>query len=140
MFGTFMTVIAIGYFGWYGYNIIHDLYFDQSGEVVATATVEETEVDIKDELCDFTQYDADEDRKIAEQKTKEEQDSNGASSTHQGVSQGISQGTPHDNESEVTMTGGIEADQVPSLISALENKGEGSDFDIVAKAVTRQTT
>lgn len=54
-----MTVIIIGYIGYYAYNIIHDLYFDKSGEVVATATVEETEVDIKDELGDFTQYDAD---------------------------------------------------------------------------------
>lgn len=140
MFGTFMTVIAIGYFAWYGYNIIHDLYFDKSGEIVATATVEETEVDIKDELCDFTQYDADEDRKIAERKAKEEQDGNGASSTHQGISQGVSQNTLHDNEVEVTMTGGIEAGQISSLISALENKGEGSDFDIVAKAVSRKTT
>lgn len=140
MFGTFMTVIAIGYSAWYGYNIIHDLYFDKSGEIVATATVEETEVDIKDELCDFTQYDADEDRKIAERKAKEEQDGNGASSTHQGISQGVSQNTPHDNEVEVTMTGGIEAGQISSLISALENKGEGSDFDIVAKAVSRKTT
>lgn len=140
MFGTFMTVIIIGYIGYYGYNIIHDLYFDKSGEVVATATVEETEVDIKDELGDFTQYDADEDRKIAERKATEQQAGNGSSTTHQGTSQGVSQGTPQDNESEVTMTGGIEADQVSSLISALENKGEGSDFDIVAKAVTRQTT
>lgn len=140
MFGTFMTVIIIGYIGYYGYNIIHDLYFDKSGEVVATATVEETEVDIKDELGDFTQYDADEDRKIAERKAEELQDGNGSSTTHQGISQGVSKGTPQDNESDVIMTGGIEADQVSSLISALENKGEGSDFDIVAKAVTRQTT
>lgn len=140
MFGTFMTVIAIGYFGWYGYNIIHDLYFDKSGEVVATETVEETEVDIKDELCDFTQYDADEDRKIAERKIKEKQDGNGASSTHQGVPQGVSQNTFQDKEGEVSMTGGIEAGQISSLISALENKGEGSDFDIVAKAVSRKTT
>lgn len=140
MFGTFMTVIIIGYIGYYGYNIIHDLYFDKSGEVVATATVEETEVDIKDELGDFTQYDADEDRKFAERKAKELQDSDGASSTHQGISQGVSKDTPQDNEGEVTMTGGIEADQVSSLISSLENKGEGSDFDIVAKAVSRTTT
>ena len=68
MFGTFMTIILIGYIGYYGYNIIHDLYFDKSGEVVAVASVDEQEVDIKDELGSFTQYDADEDRKIAEQK------------------------------------------------------------------------
>lgn len=70
MFGTFMTVIIIGYIGYYGYNIIHDLYFDKSGEIVVAAHVEEQEVDIKDELESFTQYDADEDRKIAEQKKK----------------------------------------------------------------------
>ena len=74
MFGTFMTVIIIGYIGYYGYNIVHDLYFDKSGEVVAVAHVEEQEVDIKDELGSFTQYDADEDRKIADQKKKEAQD------------------------------------------------------------------
>lgn len=73
MFGTFMTVIIIGYIGYYGYNIVHDLYFDKSGEVVAVAHVEEQEVDIKDELGSFTQYDADEDRKIADQKKKEAQ-------------------------------------------------------------------
>ncbi len=33
MFGTFMTIIIIGYVGYYGYNIIHDLYFDKTGEV-----------------------------------------------------------------------------------------------------------
>ena len=70
MFGTFMTIIIIGYVGYYGYNIIHDLYFDKTGEVVATASVEEQEVDIKDELGSFTQFDADEDRKVAEQKRK----------------------------------------------------------------------
>ena len=70
MFRTFMTIIIIGYVGYYGYNIIHDLYFDKTGEVVATASVEEQEVDIKDELGSFTQFDADEDRKVAEQKRK----------------------------------------------------------------------
>lgn len=30
MFGTFMTIIIIGYVGYYGYNIIHDLYFDKT--------------------------------------------------------------------------------------------------------------
>lgn len=44
-------------------------YFDKTGEVVATATVEEHEVDIKDELGSFTQFD-DEDRKSEEQKRK----------------------------------------------------------------------
>ena len=62
MFGTFMTIIIIGYIGYYGYNIVYDLYFDKSGEVVTTAAVDEQEVDIKDELGDFTQFNADEDR------------------------------------------------------------------------------
>ena len=34
MFGMFMTIIIIGYVGYYGYNIIHDLYFDKIGEIV----------------------------------------------------------------------------------------------------------
>ncbi len=59
MFGTFMTVIIIGYIGYYGYNIIHDLYFDKSGEIVVAAHVEEQEVDIKDELESFTRIEAD---------------------------------------------------------------------------------
>ena len=61
MFGTSMTIIIIGYIGYYGYNIVYDLYFDKSGEVVTTAAVDEQEVDIKDELGDFTQFNADED-------------------------------------------------------------------------------
>ena len=60
MFGTFMTIIIIGYIGYYGYNIVYDLYFDKSGEVVTTAAVDEQEVDIKDELGGFTQFNADE--------------------------------------------------------------------------------
>ena len=59
MFGTFMTIIIIGYIGYYGYNIVYDLYFDKSGEVVSVAAVDEQEVDIKDELGDFTQFNAD---------------------------------------------------------------------------------
>ena len=55
MFGTSMTIIIIGYIGYYGYNIVYDLYFDKSGEVVTTAAVDEQEVDIKDELGDLTQ-------------------------------------------------------------------------------------
>ena len=61
MFGTSMTIIIIGYIGYYGYNIVYDLYFNKSGEVVTTAAVDEQEVDIKDELGDFTQFNADED-------------------------------------------------------------------------------
>ena len=60
MFGMFMTIIIIGYAGYYGYNIIHDIYFDKTGEIVSTASIDEREVDIKDELGNFTLYDADE--------------------------------------------------------------------------------
>ena len=60
MFGMFMTIIIIGYVGYYGYNIIHDLYFDKIGEIVSTASIDEKEVDIKEELGNFTLYEADE--------------------------------------------------------------------------------
>lgn len=64
-FGIIMTIILIGYGGYYGYNIIKDLYFDKSGEVVEQEAVDEKEVDITDELKDFTKFDANEDEKIA---------------------------------------------------------------------------
>ena len=134
MFGTFMTIIIIGYISYYGYNIIHDLYFDKSGEVVATASVEEQEVDIKDELGSFTQFDADEDRKIEEQKrrAKEEQDkaekANGSA-----FSQKLAL---HTDDSPMSMTGGVEADDVQTLLDSLEKKGPGSDFEIVATVLS----
>ena len=134
MFGTFMTIIIIGYISYYGYNIIHDLYFDKTGEVVATASVEEQEVDIKDELGSFTQFDADEDRKIEEQKrrAKEEQDkaekANGSAFSQKSVL--------HTDDSPMSMTGGVEADDVQTLLDSLETKGPGSDFEIVATALS----
>ena len=68
MFGMFMTIIIIGYVGYYGYNIIHDLYFDKTGEIVSTASIDEKEVDIKEELGNFTLYEADEDQSKRTQK------------------------------------------------------------------------
>lgn len=138
MFGTMMTVIIIGYIGYYGYNILHDLYFDKSGEVVATAMVEETEVDIREELDGFTQYDADEDRKVAEQKEAKEAAENADSSMGNKQSLSPGQDAVPDNEAAV-MSGGIEADQLSAMITSLENRENGSDFDIVLKAVTKPT-
>ena len=135
MFGTFMTIIIIGYIGYYGYNIVHDLYFDKSGEVVAVAHVEEQEVDIKDELGSFTQYDADEDRKIADQKKKEAQaaDVKAAEASWSAFSQKSVMPNP---DAPVIMTGGIEADQLPNLVDSLENTEEGSDFFVIKSAFT----
>lgn len=140
MFGTMMTVIIIGYIGYYGYNILHDLYFDKSGEVVATAMVEETEVDIREELDGFTQYDADEDRKVAERKEKEAKEAAENAASSMGNKQSLSPGQDAvpDNEAAV-MSGGIEADQLSAMITSLENRENGSDFDIVLKAVTKPT-
>lgn len=64
-FGIIMTIILVGYAAYYGYNIVKDLYFDKSGEVVEQEAVDEKEVDITDELRDFTKFDANEDEKIA---------------------------------------------------------------------------
>ena len=135
MFGTMMTVIIIGYIGYYGYNIIHDLYFDKSGEVIVGATVEETEVDIKEELDGFTQYDADGDRKEKGRfETAEYSDS--SMGNNQNLYPG--QDVVADNDAAV-MSGGIEADLLSAMITSLENRENGSDFDIVLKAVTKPT-
>ncbi|GAA2988148.1 hypothetical protein HUK48_11210 [Prevotella corporis] len=128
MFGTFMTIIIIGYIGYYGYNIVYDLYFDKSGEVVTTAAVDEQEVDIKDELGGFTQFNADEG--ISEEKKPVSTSSSN-----------VIPGKPlrsNDDKGEPTfaMSGGIKADNLSTLITSLENKEEGSNFDIVVKAMT----
>ena len=131
-----MTIIIIGYIGYYGYNIVYDLYFDKSGEVVTTATVDEQEVDIKDELGDFTQFNADEDR-------GEEDKSVLTSPSNIIQGKTVEQATENTNndEGETTfaMSGGIKAETLSTLITSLENKEEGSDFDIVAKAMTPST-
>ena len=136
MFGTSMTIIIIGYIGYYGYNIVYDLYFDKSGEVVTTAAVDEQEVDIKDELGDLTQFNADEDR-------GEEDKSVLTSPSNIIQGKTVEQATENTNndEGETTfaMSGGIKADTLSTLITSLENKEEGSDFDIVAKAMTPST-
>lgn len=136
MFGTSMTIIIIGYIGYYGYNIVYDLYFDKSGEVVTTAAVDEQEVDIKDELGDFTQFNADEDR-------GEEDKSVLISPSNIIQGKTVEQATENTNndEGETTfaMSGGIKAETLSTLITSLENKEEGSDFDIVAKAITPST-
>ena len=136
MFGTSMTIIIIGYIGYYGYNIVYDLYFDKSGEVVTTAAVDEQEVDIKDELGDFTQFNADEDR-------GEEDKSVLTSPSNIIQGKTVEQATENTNndEGETTfaMSGGIKAETLSTLITSLEKKEEGSDFDIVAKAMTPST-
>ena len=131
-----MTIIIIGYIGYYGYNFVYDLYFDKSGEVVTTAAVDEQEVDIKDELGDFTQFNADEDR-------GEEDKSVLTSPSNIIQGKTVEQATENTNndEGETTfaMSGGIKAETLSTLITSLENKEEGSDFDIVAKAMTPST-
>lgn len=133
MFGTSMTIIIIGYIGYYGYNIVYDLYFDKSGEVVTTAAVDEQEVDIKDELGDFTQFNADEDR-------SEEDKSVLTSPSNVIQGKTVEQATENSNNDEggttFAMSGGIKADTLSTLITSLENKEEGSNFDIAVKAMT----
>ena len=136
MFGTSMTIIIIGYIGYYGYNIVYDLYFDKSGEVVTTAAVDEQEVDIKDELGGLTQLNADGD-------SGEEDKSVLTSPSNVIQGKTVEQATENSNNDEggttFAMSGGIKADTLSTLITSLENKEEGSDFDIVAKAMTPST-
>lgn len=133
MFGTFMTIIIIGYIGYYGYNFVYDLYFDKSGEVVTTAAVDEQEVDIKDELGDFTQFNADEDRGEEDKSVL-----TSPSNIIQGktVEQATENSNNDEGETTFAMSGGIKADTLSTLITSLENKEEGSNFDIVVKAMT----
>lgn len=133
MFGTSMTIIIIGYIGYYGYNIVYDLYFDKSGEVVTTAAVDEQEVDIKDELGDFTQFNADEDRGEEDKSVL-----TSPSNIIQGktVEQATENSNNDEGETTFAMSGGIKADTLSTLITSLENKEEGSNFDIVVKAMT----
>lgn len=136
MFGTSMTIIIIGYIGYYGYNIVYDLYFDKSGEVVTTAAVDEQEVDIKDELGDLTQFNADEDRGEEDKSVL-----TSPSNIIQGktVEQATENTNNEEGETTFAMSGGIKAETLSTLITSLENKEEGSDFDIVAKAMTPST-
>ena len=133
MFGTFMTIIIIGYIGYYGYNIVYDLYFDKSGEVVSIAAVDEQEVDMKDELGDFTQFNADDEG---------DEEEKSVLTSHSNIIQGepVEQAAEHFNNDETgttfAMSGGIKADKLSTLITSLENKEEGSSFDIVVKAMT----
>ena len=39
-------------------------------------------------------------------------------------------------DAPATMTGGIEADQLPNLVNSLENTEEGSDFFVIKSAFT----
>lgn len=64
-FGIIMTFVFAGYLGYYGYNIIKELYFDKSGEVVQEEAIEEKEVDISDDVKDFEKYNANEDAQSA---------------------------------------------------------------------------
>jgi hypothetical protein len=69
-FGVAMGIILTGYGIYYAVNFIKDIFFDKSGEVVQEAAVQEQEVDIGDELKDFTKFNANENE--AEVKARKE--------------------------------------------------------------------
>jgi len=133
MFGMFMTIIIIGYVGYYGYNIIHDLYFDKTGEIVSTASIDEKEVDIKEELGNFTLYEADEnhskkeDTKVSSNITIEETN----------ALQNNSLDTTDSNNSLPVMSGGIKVEELQEMLTSLENDEEGSDYYIVARTLQK---
>lgn len=133
MFGTFMTVIIIGYIGYYGYNIVHDLYFDKSGEVVTVTHIEEQEVDIKDEINSFIQFDADEENKDTDHKKMGDQATNIKDTEKSGSAFSQKSVIPHPNDT-IIMAGGIRAEQLPELVNSLENTEEGSDFFVIKSA------
>ena len=133
MFGMFMTIIIIGYVGYYGYNIIHDLYFDKTGEIVSTASIDEKEVDIKEELGNFTLYEADED-----QSTKEDTKvSSNITIDETNAPQNNSLDTTDSNNSLPVMSGGIKVEELQEMLTSLENDEEGSDYYIVARTLQK---
>lgn len=144
MFGTFMIIIFVIYAGWYGYNIIKDLYFDKSA-VVAEDAVEESEVDIGDELKDFTQYDANEEdklayarkqaeaeaaKKAAEEALRRQSEMKEGEGSTSSDSDGNTGGA-HANSEKIDvpqMNGAIEADSLPGSLSEWEREDE-EEFD-----------
>jgi len=133
MFGMFMTIIIIGYVGYYGYNIIHDLYFDKTGEIVSTASIDEKEVDIKEELGNFTLYEADEDHS----KKEDTKVSSNITIEETNALQNNSLDTTDSNNSLPVMSGGIKVEELQEMLTSLENDEEGSDYYIVARTLQK---
>lgn len=133
MFGMFMTIIIIGYVGYYGYNIIHDLYFDKTGEIVSTASIDEKEVDIKEELGNFTLYEADEDQS----KKEDTKVSSNITIDETNALQNNSLDTTDSNDSLPVMSGGIEVEELQEMLTSLENDEVGSDYYIVARTLQK---
>lgn len=133
MFGMFMTIIIIGYAGYYGYNIIHDLYFDKTGEIVSTASIDEKEVDIKEELGNFTLYEADEDHS----KKEDTKVSSNITIEETNALQNNSLDTTDSNNSLPVMSGGIEVEELQEMLTSLEDDEVGSDYYIVARTLQK---
>jgi hypothetical protein len=133
MFGMFMTIIIIGYVGYYGYNIIHDLYFDKTGEIVSTASIDEKEVDIKEELGNFTLYEADEDQS----KKEDTKVSSNITIDETNAPQNNSLDTTDSNDSLPVMSGGIKVEELQEMLTSLENDEVGSDYYIVARTLQK---
>ena len=133
MFGMFMTIIIIGYVGYYGYNIIHDLYFDKTGEIVSTASIDEKEVDIKEELGNFTLYEADEDQS----KKEDTKVSSNITLDETYAPQNNSLDTTDSNDSLPVMSGGIKVEELQEMLTSLENDEVGSDYYIVARTLQK---
>ena len=133
MFGMFMTIIIIGYAGYYGYNIIHDLYFDKTGEIVSTASIDEKEVDFKEELGNFTLYEADEDQS----KKEDTKVSSNITIEETNAPQNNSLDTTDSNDSLPVMSGGIKVEELQEMLTSLENDEVGSDYYIVARTLQK---
>lgn len=133
MFGMFMTIIIIGYVGYYGYNIIHNLYFDKTGEIVSTASIDEKEVDIKEELGNFTLYEADEDQS----KKEDTKVSSNITIDETNAPQNNSLDTTDSNDSLPVMSGGIKVEELQEMLTSLENDEVGSDYYIVARTLQK---
>lgn len=133
MFGMFMTIIIIGYVGYYGYNIIHDLYFDKTGEIVSTVSIDEKEVDIKEELGNFTLYEADEDQS----KKEDTKVSSNITIDETNAPQNNSLDTTDSNDSLPVMSDGIKVEELQEMLTSLENDEVGSDYYIVARTLQK---
>ena len=133
MFGMFMTIIIIGYVGYYGYNIIHDLYFDKTGEIVSTASIDVKEFDIIVELGNVTLYEADEDQS----KKEDTKVSSNITIEETNTPQNNSLDTTDSNDSLPVMSGGIKVEELQEMLTSLENDEVGSDYYIVARTLQK---
>lgn len=120
-FGVAMTIILVIYGIYYAVNFLKDIFFDKSGEVVQEAAVQEQEVDIDDELKDFTKFNANEND--AEARARKEAEKAARRREEDGVEYGDPGHDAEPSESKATdQTPPDEDSRRPEVIDDFEEK------------------